>query len=526
MSAANARKPPEALTPMLRRSILLPALVLGLLLAGTAPPAAAGGDQAGDADRDGRDDLVVGIPDEDVGPAVDAGSVAILPGSPGGPSPARDRIVTQSTLGGNLESLDRFGNAVAYGDFDADGFDDVAIGAPTEDFGGVDDTGVVHILYGTPSGLSTTRVAVFSQAEVVGATNQRGDFFGATVASGDFNADNYADLAVGMPGQDFGTNIAAGAVVVFFGGSGGLRSAGAQVLDQGPGLPSRPGRFDGFGAALAAGDHDGDGRDDLAIGVPGETIGRNQATGIVHVVYGSRGGIGPANIVYTERGSLPGKLADNDLFGSALAFGDVDVDGDDELAIAVPGQEIAGRDDAGMVIVVDGQARTVTTLTARAFSKKGQVPGKPRIAAEFGAALAMGDFNGDGDDDLAVGTPGDLVAGRAKAGSVTVLGGGSSGLRPDRAIFFAQGFGAPGNLEAGDRFGLALRAGNFNGDAFTDLAVGVPYEDVGSVGNAGGVVVMAGGPGSLTLAGSVELTQDTAGVADVAQIGDRFGLGL
>src|SRR5262249_22043860 len=89
----------------------------------------------------------------------------------------------------------------------------------------------------------------------------------------DFNGDGFDDLAIGVPGEKIGSTEQAGAVIVLYGASSGLTSSGAQIFRQGAaGVPGTPETSDHFGASVAAGDLDGDGYADLAIGVPGEDV--------------------------------------------------------------------------------------------------------------------------------------------------------------------------------------------------------------------------------------------------------------
>jgi len=110
--------------------------------------------------------------------------------------------------------------------------------------------------------------------------SEEGDQFGCALASGDFNGDNAADLAVGVPYEDVRTTSNAGLVNVLYGSHDGLSAVGNQFWNQGsPGIAGSPEAYDRFGRALAAGDFNGDGFDDLAIGVPGESIGTTKKSG-------------------------------------------------------------------------------------------------------------------------------------------------------------------------------------------------------------------------------------------------------
>jgi hypothetical protein len=104
----------------------------------------------------------------------------------------------------------------------------------------------------------------------------------------------------------------------------------------------------------------------------------------------------------------------------------------------------------------------------------------------FGSALVAGDFNGIGKDDLAVGMPGEDFGGATDTGIVVVLFGSSQGLLP--ASWERLGQKRVGGIdESGDQFGLALAAGDFNGDGKDDLAIGTPLEDITGASNAGAV---------------------------------------
>ena len=141
----------------------------------------------------------------------------------------------------------------------------------------------------------------------------------------------------------------------------------------------------------------------------------------------------------------------------------------------------------------------------------------------FGQSVAVGDFDGDGHDDLAIGAVGENISGAAGAGAVSVIYGSSSGLTSAGDQFWHQGStGIADDVELDDAFGDSLTGGDFDGDGFDDLAVGIRNEDVGTKNDVGAVGVIYGSSSGLSSAGNQLWSQDSSGISDSASNGELF----
>ncbi|HHH47012.1 MAG TPA: carbohydrate-binding protein [Thiotrichales bacterium] len=419
------------------------------------------------------------------------------------------------------------GNALR-ADFNGDGYQDLVVGMPGKDVADVEKAGAVQILFGSADGVNKAASQVLDLG-IPGSPldPEPGDAFGAVVAAGDFDADGYADLAIGLPSR----NRHRGLTLVYYGSAEGLNTQRWQIWHQGP-LQDKPERGDRFGAALAVGDFDADGYDDLAIGVPGEDfpdLGPPNGSGpkcrqergcrdagVVNLVFGGPKGLQRARnqLWHQDRGeSYDGWVEYGDCFGSSLAVGDFDGNRVDDLAVGVT-CEHTGRADVpgrnhGAVSTYYGRRRVGLVPKGAEYLRqwKPDVPGYPQPNDAFSYALAACDFDRDGIDDLAVGIPGEGadIGGEPGTGAVEVFYGsqgwgllGKSG-RPARPPVLLARTG-PTEGAAGDHWGWALAAGDFNGDGFCDLAVGAPQDDLHGLEDAGSVSLLLGGPEGLTYA--------------------------
>lgn len=337
---------------------------------------------AGDVNRDGFDDVIVGAPLDD-GVVERAGAVYLYLGAEDGLSESPRWRVLGSQTGSLLGS-----SVASAGDVNGDGFADVIVGAPLYD-GKFLDSGAVFVWYGSEDGLG--RSATPEEADWVATVNIEGAKFGQVViGAGDVNLDGIGDIAVGA--YDYGGR---GRVFVWHGSkSGGLGPTGTtENVDwsvQGAVLNQK------FGFALAAGDLNGDRISDLVIGSPGYQsdlglLGRGRAgRGLAEAYLGSR-----------QRGLLsrPSWAATvGELFGFSLAVGDVLPDGYDDIVVGAPESSVS-REQQGAVYLFHGSA----TGPARApiWTRTG-----PQEGAQYGRSLAVpGDVNGDKIADILSGTP-------------------------------------------------------------------------------------------------------------------------
>lgn len=449
--------------------------------------------------------------------------------------------ILSDSIQDGVAAHEEFGRAIAAGDFNGDGWDDLVIGVPgqavaKDGAAAAGSAGVVNVLYGRKNGPNSSYPdRSWSQdSEGLLGEAETGDAFGHALATGDFNGDGYVDLAVGAPFEDVGDVASAGAVSILYCSSVGLGVAGNQLWYQGlDGLPGTPGADDWFGYALATGDFNGDGRVDLAIGVPHETVNAFTEAGAVQILFGSASGLsataGPGTqYLHQDTSGVWGAAESGDHFGITLAAGDIDHDGRADLVVGIPQEKVGDALNAGAVQILFGGAAGAGAhnqlITQGHIEPEMQVfPGVAETGDSFGWSVAAGDFDGDGFADVAIGVPYEnLVAGDlSDAGVVQILRGSAAGVTAAGQQLLSQVL-----AESGDAFGFSVATGDFNGDGRADLAVGVVNEDVvnNSVSDAGAVDVFHGGAGALTYSTSFfQGALGNEGYEEMAEAFDRFG---
>jgi len=303
------------------------------------------------------------------------------------------------------------------------------------------------------------------------------------MAAGDFDGDTLLDRAFGYPRANGNEGI----VKIVY---------GSQVIQiwnrDSPGILGVDATGNYLGDSIAVGDFDGDGYDDLAIGVPGDDTGSGVNIGTFNVLYGSANGITSSfDQLYSQ--DTPGISSSEesfDAYGEFLQAGDFDCDGHDDLAIGIPQENLSSGVNGGAVNVIYGSSGGLTALDDWFHQNTTGVAGSIQTSDNFGASLLAANFTGDSSgghacDDLIVGVPGEDI-GYVDVGAMQLFPGSSSGLDIVNDVWFRQAhLGAEGSHEADDEFSTWLYGTSTSSNAFADIAVRVP----GDACEAGGMAL-------------------------------------
>ncbi|MER6346539.1 FG-GAP repeat protein [Streptomyces sp. NPDC001595] len=420
------------------------------------------------------------------------------------------------------------------GDFNGDGYRDIAVSAPGAYVAGKSAAGQVVVLWGGVGDPSSARRTVISQdSPGVPGGSEAGDRFGDAVVAQDFNGDGYADLAVGASGEDVGTDTDGGTVAILWGSDAGL-TTGVTIADP------APGSHDKFGRVLAA-LVDSDQKPDLAIGSD------KAAIDVFRGGFTKAGGHGgayrftpPASVTGAPTAIASGNFGGEDLIadivvtgastyyalGSATgldpagivklptstsaAIGDFDNNYYEDIALGAP------NEGGGVVRVFNGDAKGPSaTVSYTVTQDSPNIPGAGESGDRFGAALEVAASHGYGANLLVIGAPGESLGSAGGTGAITVVYGGEKGFdaigadSTTTAQFFAQSTpNVPGDDETGDHFGASLHLADTHNDGNWDLLVGVPDENAGD----GSAVYFRGntGPGAT---GTPGITASGTGVS-------------
>ena len=393
------------------------------------------------------------------------------------------KIANNTNGGPPLTDFDSFATSVtSLGDLDGDGVTDAVVGTFEDDTGGAD-RGAVYVLLLNSNGSAKSTIKIAHNFNG-GPALSNGDGFGISTSSiGDLDGDGITDLAVGAYEDDTG-GTGRGAVYVLLMNTNGTVKGSTKIahnLNGGPSLTNE----DAFGAGVSSiGDLDGDGVIDLVVGANGNDTG-GASHGAIYVLFmNSDGTVKSSSLIADSTNGGP-VLTDFAHFGRSIAsLGDIDGDSVQDLAVGANHDDTGGA-QKGAVFVLHMQPNGTAKSSVKIAHNTNGGPSLTNNDS-FGVSVApVGDLDGDGINDLAVGANGDDTGGPSH-GAVYVLLLNSDGTAKEYAKIANGTNGGPSLGDYG-HFGRSVSlGGDFNGDGVADWLVGANHDDTG--GNSRGAL--------------------------------------
>lgn len=426
----------------------------------------------GDFTGNGSTDVFVGSPFSSSFNRQWNGAVTIIFGG-------EDKKTLFSMYGEN--SGDQLGTAITAGDFNGDGMRDLAVGAfnaLVED----ERPGKVYVIYGGAgddedlSGQLVRQVGDRTETHFGDFVSNKVDSvlsgqvdkgrFGVSMLAADINSNGIDDLIVGAEGR----------VYIYFGSEDGIRKH-----------PSITVRHDiegeRFGSSLAVGDFTGSGKAELVVGAHRASYDDKDEVGKVYVFEDIAGRTG---FVDSYDFYIPG-FYENSRFGFDMDTGDANGNGKDDLLISSFPYNGNHR-DSGVFLYYGGNG-----------FREGVLPDviidDPLPGSLPGTSVLLKDFNGNGKDDIIIGSPSIKHVGGNGSGKVYILFSDDSPYKRHYRILGSNKFNIIHGETGDDWFGFGLDAFDLNGNSMNDLAVGARFSSDFSGSNVGKMVVFIGDNG-------------------------------
>jgi len=410
-------------------------------------------------------------------------------------------INDNTTNGPTLSDVDYFGRSVSnIGDLDGDGVDDIAVGAAGDDEGG-DNRGTLHIILLNTNGTPKSTVEINSSTPN-GPILSDGDGFGRSVANiGDVDGDGVDDIAVGAAGDDAGGDNTGNIHIIFLNSDGTPKST-VEINSTTPNGPTlHISNF--FGISIAnIGDLDDDGIDDIAVGAQYDS-GSGRDRGAIYIIFLNSDGTPKSTVKINSSTPNGPTLSDYDYFGIVANIGDLDGDGIDDIAGGGVSDDAGGTNRGTLHIIFlnsDGTPKNTVEINST-------TPNGPTLSDSdsFGNSISsIGDLDGDGVDDIAVGAVGDDEGGDNR-GTLHIILLNTNGTPKSTVEINSSTPNGPILSDLGYFGNSVANIGDLDGNGIEDIAVGEYYNDEGGDNRGAIHIIFLDGIRPTSTTGTVEI---------------------
>jgi hypothetical protein len=438
----------------------------------------------GDFNNDGKDDMLIGAHGAETEDRFDCGMAYVIFGKDSFSSEIDlNSASADITIVGDRDR-DLLGHEVASGDINGDGFDDIIIGSTAHDSFGITDAGRTYVIYGKSNFPQIVDLR-YDIPDIIISGESWGVHCAKGLSTGDINNDNYDDILIGATFSDFNGKNDAGKCFVFFGselqGPGiYLNSSDADIIIYGEDS------LDQLGMANATGDINNDGYDDIIVGSPQNK--KSDCRGKIYIIFGSNTAprlidLGTQNADITIEGEEYGSL-----FGRGVGSGDVNNDGFDDVIVGAIEADALGKNNSGKIYVIFGGNSIPSNI--QLFNTSADIEILAKASGDMlGHTIISKDIDSDSYDDIICGSGNADPFNRMGAGEAYAILGSSTlpsiiDLSNDSVSITVHGD------DPGDRLGIGLNMGDFDGNNKNDLIVGAEFTQTPTGSEVGSTFIM------------------------------------